>query len=71
MNKQNFSPQGEKYDLMFKILILGDSGVGKSSLFLRYTKNEFNQDMRSTIAAGGYFLSSMPYSVQICLTKRF
>ena len=49
MNKQNFSPQGEKYDLMFKILILGDSGVGKSSLFLRYTKNEFNQDMRSTI----------------------
>ena len=49
MNKQNFSPQGEKYDLMFKILLLGDSGVGKSSLLLRYTKNEFISDLRSTI----------------------
>ena len=34
---------------MFKILLLGDSGVGKSSLLLRYTKNEFLTDMRSTI----------------------
>ena len=39
----------EEYDLMFKILLLGDSGVGKSSLLLRYTKNEFISDMRSTI----------------------
>ena len=39
----------EEYDLMFKILLLGDSGVGKSSLLLRYTKNEFMTDMRSTI----------------------
>ena len=39
----------EEYDLMFKILLLGDSGVGKSSLLLRYTKNEFISDLRSTI----------------------
>ena len=39
----------EEYDMMFKILLLGDSGVGKSSLLLRYTKNQFNQDIRSTI----------------------
>ena len=39
----------EEYDMMFKILLLGDSGVGKSSLLLRYTKNQFSADMRSTI----------------------
>ncbi len=39
----------EEYDMMFKILILGDSGVGKSSLLLRYTKNQFSSDIRSTI----------------------
>ena len=39
----------EEYDMMFKILLLGDSGVGKSSLLLRYTKNQFNPDIRSTI----------------------
>ena len=39
----------EEYDIMFKILLLGDSGVGKSSLLLRYTKNQFSADIRSTI----------------------
>ena len=39
----------EEYDMMFKILLLGDSGVGKSSLLLRYTKNQFSSDIRSTI----------------------
>jgi len=49
MNNQKPSQLTEEYDLMFKILLLGDSGVGKSSLLLRYTKHEFNVDMRSTI----------------------
>ena len=49
MNNQKSMPLAEEYDLMFKILLLGDSGVGKSSLLLRYTKNEFNTDIRSTI----------------------
>ena len=39
----------EEYDMMFKVLLLGDSGVGKSSILLRYTKNQFTADMRSTI----------------------
>ena len=67
MNKQKLSPLTEKYDLMFKILILGDSGVGKSSLFLRYTKNEFNADMRSTIGVefGLKFLKIEDFQLKI------
>lgn len=49
MNNQKNNASTEEYDLMFKILLLGDSGVGKSSLLLRYTKDEFISDMRSTI----------------------
>lgn len=40
---------GESYDFIFKIVLLGDSGVGKSNLVFRFTKNEFNKDSKSTI----------------------
>mmetsp|Transcript_12011 Transcript_12011/g.26354 ORF Transcript_12011/g.26354 Transcript_12011/m.26354 type:complete len:231 (+) Transcript_12011:103-795(+) len=39
----------ETYDFIFKIVLLGDSGVGKSNLVFRFTKNEFNKDSKSTI----------------------
>lgn len=39
----------DDYDMIFKILIIGDSGVGKSNILLRYVKNEFMSDMRSTV----------------------
>jgi len=41
--------QDEGETLLFKILIIGASGVGKSSLFVRYTKNEFSEKMMSTL----------------------
>ena len=42
--------QLNKYsDQIFKILLLGDAGVGKSSIILRYKKNEFNASMVSSI----------------------
>ncbi|KAI7903277.1 ras-related protein RGP2 [Cokeromyces recurvatus] len=37
------------YNYLFKIVIIGDSGVGKSNLLLQYTSNEFMEDSRSTI----------------------
>lgn len=33
----------------FKILIIGESGVGKSSLMLRFTEDDFDQDQALTI----------------------
>ncbi|XP_055331627.1 transcription factor Sox-10-like [Paramacrobiotus metropolitanus] len=41
----------EAYDYLFKVVIIGDSGVGKSNLLSRFTKNEFNHEynIRSTI----------------------
>jgi len=37
------------YDYLFKVVLIGDSGVGKSNLLSRFTRGEFNQDSKSTI----------------------
>ncbi|CBH13466.1 Rab11A GTPase [Trypanosoma brucei gambiense DAL972] len=39
----------EDMNLTFKVVIVGDSGVGKSNLMTRYTADEFSQDTPATI----------------------
>ncbi|CAN1123155.1 Ras-related protein Rab11D [Linum perenne] len=39
----------EDYDYLLKLVLIGDSGVGKSNLLSRFTKNEFNLESKSTI----------------------
>lgn len=39
----------DDYDYLFKIVLIGDSGVGKSNLLSRFTKNEFNLESKTTI----------------------
>lgn len=47
------------YDLIFKMLLIGDAGVGKSNLLLRFLKDEFMHESKSTI--GVEFGSKMFY----------
>lgn len=39
----------DDYDYLFKIVLIGDSGVGKSNLLSRFTRNEFCLESKSTI----------------------
>ncbi|CAJ0591613.1 unnamed protein product [Cylicocyclus nassatus] len=40
----------KKYDYFYKVILIGDSGVGKSNLLSRFTSNSFSIDSKSTIA---------------------
>eukprot|EP00727_Mastigamoeba_balamuthi_P007896 m51a1_g3727 putative rab11 -family small gtpase (443) ;mRNA; r:19740-22768 len=39
----------EEYDYLYKIVLIGDSGVGKSNLLSRFARNEFSYETKSTI----------------------
>eukprot|EP01091_Cochliopodium_minus_P005992 TRINITY_DN1587_c0_g1_i4.p1 TRINITY_DN1587_c0_g1~~TRINITY_DN1587_c0_g1_i4.p1 ORF type:complete len:214 (+),score=52.51 TRINITY_DN1587_c0_g1_i4:20-661(+) len=39
----------ENSNLIYKIVILGDSGVGKTSILSKYSRDEFNMDTKSTV----------------------
>ncbi|KAI1900146.1 hypothetical protein AGOR_G00047010 [Albula goreensis] len=45
---QNENSEG-KYDRIFKLLVVGDCDVGKTSLMLRYTTDAFTPDSVSTV----------------------
>jgi len=42
-------PQSLPYDYLFKVLIIGDASVGKSSMLLRFTDDSFDEHIQSTI----------------------
>lgn len=39
----------KEYDYLFKLVIIGNSGVGKSSLLLRFSDDQFNDSYLTTI----------------------
>ncbi|CAL5974862.1 Rab11 [Hexamita inflata] len=39
----------EQYDYLFKIVLIGDTGVGKSNILSRYVSNKFKVDTATTI----------------------
>ena len=45
------------------VVLIGDSGVGKSNLLSRFTRNEFNLESKSTI--GVEFATR---SIQVCFS---
>ena len=41
--------ESNNYDLLYKIIIIGDTCVVKSNILSRYLKNEFKEDSKSTV----------------------
>lgn len=39
----------QKIDYVFKVVLIGDSAVGKSQLLARFSRNEFNTETKATI----------------------
>jgi len=41
--------EDDSYDLLYKIIIIGDSNVGKSNILSRYTKDQFQGNSKATV----------------------
>ena len=39
----------ENYEMMFKVVLVGDSFVGKTNIMSKYLKNEFHDDSKATV----------------------
>lgn len=59
-NIQEIKDFSEMEDYSIKIVIVGDSGVGKSNILTRYVQNEFNMDSKATV---GVELSTKTYKI--------
>jgi Ras-related protein Rab-8A len=48
-NYRTSASRAAKYDYLIKLLLIGDSGVGKSCLLLRYSDDSFTSSFITTI----------------------
>uniref|UniRef100_A0A1J3FN24 Ras-related protein RABA4a n=1 Tax=Noccaea caerulescens TaxID=107243 RepID=A0A1J3FN24_NOCCA len=49
MASGGYGDPSQKIDYVFKLVLIGDSGVGKSQILSRYARNEFSLDSKATI----------------------
>lgn len=56
----------KQYDVLIRLLILGDSGVGKTCLLRRFTENEYHPHHISTI---GKLVKVFREHRWLCLSK--
>ena len=41
--------EDENYEMMLKVVLVGDSSVGKTNIMSKYLKNEFHEDSKATV----------------------
>ena len=41
--------EDENYEMMFKVVLVGDSSVGKTNMMSKYLRNEFHEDSKATV----------------------
>lgn len=44
-----YGDANQKIDYVFKVVLIGDSAVGKSQILARFARNEFSLDSKATI----------------------
>ncbi len=54
--------QHEKYDQLAKVLMIGDSGVGKTCLLMRFVKDEMRMDHIPTLGDNSIFLLILTFT---------
>lgn len=57
---RTYQGMAKKYDFLFKLLLIGDSGVGKTCLIIRFAEDNFNSTYISTIGTLTHSLPSAP-----------
>lgn len=65
LSMMNKIQQYEKFDYMFRICIIGDSSVGKTSLLTRYCDNVFKESYNNTIGVD-FRVFSLKYNDTVC-----
>jgi GTPase SAR1 family protein len=56
------------YDLLFKLLLIGDSGVGKTCILFRFSDDAFTTTFISTI--GEWAMSTSSVLILVCLSSQ-
>ena len=49
MSTENQNQNGGGYDMIFKIVLIGDTSVGKTNILSKYLSNEFDPDSKATV----------------------
>lgn len=49
MGSGGYGDMSQKVDYVFKVVLIGDSAVGKSQILARFARNEFSLDSKATI----------------------
>ena len=67
--------KGKQFDFTFKIVMIGDSGVGKSCILLRFADDKFNENFYATIGVDFRFknltVDDKQVKLQIVCNKYF